>query len=65
MRESGDMINEAQRILFHALRDVLNAPDCSEHKLKEAMVGALQPYLFDRTERHPMIIPMVMTPDQN
>ena len=64
MRESGEMINEAQRILFHALREVLNAPDCSEHKLKEAMTGALQPFLFERTERHPMILPMVMTPDE-
>src|SRR5699024_3766376 len=36
MYESGEMINESQRILFHAFREVLNAPDCSEHKLKEA-----------------------------
>ncbi|HAQ0354293.1 TPA: ribonuclease J, partial [Enterococcus faecium] len=64
MRESGEMINEAQRILFHALRECLNGPDCSEYKLKEAMTGALQPFLFERTERHPMILPMVMTPDE-
>ncbi|MFP9075408.1 ribonuclease J, partial [Enterococcus faecalis] len=32
MRESGEMINEAQRILFHALRECLNGPDCSEYK---------------------------------
>ncbi|MFP9213331.1 ribonuclease J, partial [Enterococcus faecalis] len=31
MRESGEMINEAQRILFHALRACLNGPDCSEY----------------------------------
>ncbi len=64
MRESGEMINEAQRILFHALRECLNGPDCSEYKLKEAIAGALQPFLFERTERHPMILPMVMTPDE-
>ncbi|HGF7853963.1 TPA: hypothetical protein QFP07_002478, partial [Enterococcus faecium] len=49
---------------FHALRECLNGPDCSEYKLKEAMTGALQPFLFERTERHPMILPMVMTPDE-
>ncbi|MGF1945486.1 ribonuclease J, partial [Enterococcus casseliflavus] len=37
MRESGEMINEAQQILFRALREVLNQPDPTEHKLREAM----------------------------
>ncbi|MBV7389079.1 ribonuclease J1 [Enterococcus alishanensis] len=63
MRESGDMINEGQRILFRALVDALNDPNCTEAKLKEAMVGAIQPFLFEQTERHPMILPMIMTPD--
>lgn len=63
MRESGEMINEGQRILFHALREVLNEPGCTETKLKNTMVAALQPFLFDQTERHPMILPMIMTPD--
>lgn len=63
MRESGEMINEGQRILFHALREALNETGCTETKLKNAMVAALQPFLFDQTERHPMILPMIMTPD--
>jgi ribonuclease J len=63
MRESGEMINEGQRILFHALREVLNQPNCTIEKLKEAAVSALQPFLFDQTERHPMIVPMIMIPE--
>lgn len=63
MRESGEMINEAQQILFRALREVLNQPDPTEHKLREAMSSALQPFLFEKTERHPMILSMIMTPD--
>ena len=47
MRESGEMINEAQQILFRALREVLNQPDPTEHKLREAMSSALQPFLFE------------------
>lgn len=64
MRESGDMINEGQTILFKALREALNQPDCNEHKMREAMTGALQPFLFEKTERHPMILSMIMTPDE-
>lgn len=63
MRESGEMIHEGQRILFNALREALNEPNCTENKLREAMTGALQPFLFDETERHPMIISTIMTPD--
>ena len=65
MRESGEMINEAQQILFRALREVLNQPDPSEHKMREAMSAALQPFLFEKTERHPMILSMIMTPDDH
>lgn len=64
MRESGEMINEGQTILFRALREALRQADCTEHKLKEAMASALQPFLFEQTERHPMILGMIMTPDE-
>lgn len=63
MRESGDMISEGQRKLFRALREALKEENCTEHKLKEAMSGVLQPYLFEKTERHPMILSMIMSPE--
>ncbi|MGX7197053.1 ribonuclease J1 [Enterococcus olivae] len=64
MRESGEMISEGQSILFHALRDALYQSGCSEYKLREAMSAALQPFLYEKTERHPMILSMIMTPDE-
>ncbi|EOT29882.1 ribonuclease J1 [Enterococcus saccharolyticus] len=64
MRESGEMISEGQTILFHALREALSQPDCNEYKLREAMSVALQPFLFEKTERHPMILSMIMTLDE-
>ncbi|WP_414842125.1 ribonuclease J1 [Enterococcus saccharolyticus] len=64
MRESGEMISEGQSILFHALREALSQPDCNEYKLREAMSAALQPFLFEKTERHPMILSMIMTLDE-
>lgn len=64
MRESGEMIHEGQTVLFNSLREALNQDDCNEYKLREAMTNALQPFLFERTERHPMILSMIMSPDQ-
>lgn len=55
MRESGEMINEAQQILFRALREILNQPDPTEHKLREAMSSALQPFLFEKTDRKSVV----------
>lgn len=63
MRESEDLIKEGQRLLFNELRSVLAEPDCSEMKLREAITSAIQPFLFEQTERHPMILSMIMTPD--
>lgn len=63
MRESGELIGESQSILFKVLRNELKDPDCTEHQLREAMTAALQPFLFEKTERHPMILSMIMTPD--
>lgn len=63
MRESGEMISEGQSILFHALRNALNQEGCTEYKLREAMTSALQPFLFEKTERHPMLLSMIMTLD--
>lgn len=61
MRESGKLIHEAQRILFHALRkEMKNNPHFNEGSLNKAMVDALQPFLIEQTERHPMILPITM-----
>ena len=61
MRESGDMIHEGQRLLFNAIREAMRDKHCTESKIGEAMTTTLQPFLFEQTERHPMILPMVMS----
>ncbi len=63
MRESGELINEGQRILFHAIRKALKEPNCDEAALHTAIVDSLQPFLIEKTERHPMILPMIMELD--
>lgn len=60
MRESGDLINECQRLLFRELARVLKQENCNERLIKETMVQTLQPFLAEKTERYPMILPMVL-----
>lgn len=64
MRESGEMINEAQNILQHSLLEALQQPDISEHKLREVLTSSIEPYLYEKTRRNPMILAMIMTPDK-
>lgn len=65
MRESGEMINEARGILYDALMDAFNQEgEISEHQLREILTDAIEPYLYEKTRRSPMILAMIMTPDK-
>lgn len=63
MRESGELIRESQRVLFNAIRIALKNKDASIHSVNGAIVNALRPFLYEKTEREPIIIPMILTPD--
>lgn len=61
MRESGDLINEAQRVIFRSLKELVHSEEkLTEQMVKETISGSLQPFLFEKTERHPMILPIIM-----
>ena len=64
MRESGDLIRHSQRILFNAIRIALKNKDASIQSVNGAIVNALRPFLYENTERDPIIIPMILTPDE-
>ena len=64
MRESGDLIRESQRILFNAIRIALKNKDASIQSVNGAIVNVLRPFLYEKTEREPIIIPMILTPDK-
>ncbi|WP_165329294.1 ribonuclease J1 [Streptococcus tangpeifui] len=65
MRESGDLIRQGQRILFNAIRIALKNKEASIQSVNGAIVNALRPFLYEQTEREPIIIPMILTPDKN
>lgn len=63
MRESGDLIQDAQQVLTKALKEALNEDDVTETDLKNAMISELQPFLYEKTERNPVLLAMVMSAD--
>ena len=64
MRESGDLIRSGQRVLFNAIRQAMNDENANEASVAKAMREALTPFLYKQTEREPLVVPMVMTPDE-
>lgn len=62
MRESGDLISEAQRIIKKEIHATLHSEGkATEKQIKDAVSSAIQPYLFEKTARKPMIVPVVMS----
>ena len=61
MRESGDLISEAQGIIKKEVNETLHSEGkISEKQIKDAVTSSIQPYLFEKTARKPMIVPVVM-----
>lgn len=61
MRESGDLINQGRRHLYHSIKRELKNDKVSEAQIKNTIISDLQEFLFEQTERHPMILPMLVT----
>ncbi len=60
MRESGTMINEAQKMLNQHLNSTIQEKDTQWSDLKNEITDALGPYLYEKTKRRPMILPIIM-----
>ncbi|VEF48564.1 beta-lactamase domain-containing protein [Bacillus freudenreichii] len=60
MRESGDLINEAQRMLAKHLNRVMDRKTTQWSEIKNEITDTLLPFLYERTKRRPMILPIIM-----
>ena len=60
MRESGSMINEAQQMLNRNLQQSLQEKSPQWSELKNEITDILTPYLFEKTKRRPMVLPIIM-----
>ncbi|MFB9972565.1 ribonuclease J [Allobacillus sp. SKP2-8] len=60
MRESEDLIKEAQGLVATHLEKVMERKTTQWSEIKNEITDTIQPFLFDRTKRRPMILPIIM-----
>lgn len=61
MRESQDLINTAQKLVYHVLKTEMAKSDKpKDSEIRKAIIKSLQDFLYSRTERRPMILPMLV-----
>ncbi|MDM5332566.1 ribonuclease J1 [Ureibacillus composti] len=60
MRESGTLISEAQKMLNVHLTEMVQERSTQWTELKNEITDILGPYLFEKTKRRPMILPIIM-----
>ncbi|CAM2802351.1 MULTISPECIES: ribonuclease J1 [Dellaglioa] len=60
MRESGELINQGRRRLFRVMSRLLKNDKITEAMINDAIVDDLQKFLYEQTERKPMILPMLV-----
>ncbi|MBS4172359.1 ribonuclease J1 [Bacillus sp. FJAT-49736] len=60
MRESGDLINEAQHLITKHLNKVMERKTTQWTEIKNEITDTLAPFLYEKTKRRPMIMPIIM-----
>ncbi len=60
VRESEDLMNEAREVTLEALENALSHGSGDWNALKNAMRTALSDFLYEKTRRSPMILPVIM-----
>ena len=60
VRESEELIDEAQKLLTDALQDCLDRGVHEWNAIKGRMKDDLSDFIFRKTKRTPMILPIIM-----
>ncbi|MCH1623951.1 ribonuclease J1 [Ferdinandcohnia quinoae] len=60
MRESGDLISDAQSLITKHLNKVMERRTTQWSEIKNEITDTLAPFLYEKTKRRPMILPIIM-----
>lgn len=60
MRESGDLISDAQELISKHLLKVMERKTTQWAEIKNEITDILAPFLYEKTKRRPMILPIIM-----
>jgi len=60
MRESEDLINEAQKLVSKHLHKVMERKTTQWSEIKNEITDTIAPFLYDKTKRRPMVLPIIM-----
>ncbi|WP_164669173.1 ribonuclease J1 [Virgibacillus doumboii] len=60
MRESEDLINEAQKLVSAHLEKVMERRTTQWSEIKNEITDTIAPFLYEKTKRRPMILPIIM-----
>ncbi|AYF07990.1 MULTISPECIES: ribonuclease J1 [Bacillus] len=60
MRESSDLINDAQTLITSHLEKVMERKTTQWSEIKNEITDTLAPFLYEKTKRRPMILPIIM-----
>lgn len=65
MRESGELLDQGRKLVFKTIRRTMDTQNADEKSIKKAIVNELSNFLFEKTERRPLILPMLIMNDNN
>ncbi|GEN30583.1 ribonuclease J [Cerasibacillus quisquiliarum] len=60
MRESEDLINQAQQLVEDHLQKIMKRRTTKWSEIKNEITDTIAPFLFKKTKRKPMILPIIM-----
>lgn len=60
MRESEDLINEAQKLVSNHLNKVMERKTTQWSEIKNEITDTIAPFLYEKTKRRPMVLPIIM-----
>ncbi len=65
MRESVDLINDGRRVAFGTIRKAMMSSNADEGSIRQAVIDELSHYLYKKTARKPIVIPVLIQVKSN